>query len=359
MDHAEEPKDYAWIGNVFVFGVIAWTLVFRAPAKSGAPPETPKKPSEPFPPRVPAPRPAPAPAAVQPPATARVAEAPVVQAPAPVAQAPAPVVPGPVVREPAEVPTAFPAQPAPVPAAASVTAPPAPPAPPTAPVLATPAPASAASPVPKFPSPAAKEAAPYRWVPAAPQRLVVAPVPKKRFDWLQIGITTLVIAVIVACIAEAYLQITSEKLAAAKARPHVAVRVSAIKRLEGEFLAQETVDDYGDAPAINAQLITVTIPEVATAGDFFRRADSGQTDITPANLGFVLPGKPQSYEAPIVAPDPNDFTIDRNLRNGQPVTVVGRVVYQDSRGRTYHTDFCATGTASGPFQDCAQYNFQK
>jgi hypothetical protein len=316
VDHAEQPKDYTWIGNAFVFGVIAWTLVFPAPVESDDRTEAPKKPPAPVPARVPVPRPAPVPASAQtPPAP------PAPPAPEPVrAQAPATAE---VVTAP-QAPAAVPFVPAPV-IAPPVSAPP---------------------------------STPYHWAPA-PQRLVVAPLPKKRFDWLQIGITTLVIAIIVACIAEAYLQIKSENQTAAQARPHVAVRVSAIKHLEGEFLAQETVDDYGDAPAINTQLITVTIPEATTAGDFFRRADAGQTNMTPANLGFVLPGKPQSYEAPIVAPDPNDFTIDRNLKNGQAVTVVGRVVYQDSRGRTYHTDFCATGTASGPFQDCAEYNFQK
>lgn len=191
----------------------------------------------------------------------------------------------------------------------------------------------------------------FPWVPVEPRLFVTAPPLRKRNDWLQIAFAVLIVGAVCACAAEAYVLIKAQSVVVAGLRPDLTVRINAIKRVEGEFVAVDALANGGSVPAINTQMTAVALPEVISFESFSRRAAS-RTLPTPVPLGVVLPGKPQVYELPVVAPNAEKSRVDQRLENGRPVTFVGRVSYQDTRGKTYQTPYCITFSAHKEFLDC-------
>jgi hypothetical protein len=195
---------------------------------------------------------------------------------------------------------------------------------------------------------------PSQWVAPQPQRFVVVPA-KRRTNWFQLIAAVVVAAVALAGTAEAYLRFKSENVAIPDPRPNLTVRVSAIKRLEGDFLAEEAVDDKGGAAAVNAQLTTLIFSSAAEAQDFERRAQSGSS-VSPVTLGVVVAGEHRMvYESPVAA-HRQQLVFARKMERDLAVTVAGRVNYQDAEGRFYQTYFCYTRLAHTKFRDCTPSN---
>jgi hypothetical protein len=195
-------------------------------------------------------------------------------------------------------------------------------------------------------------AEPFQWVAMAPHRLVVVPA-KRSTNWVQFIAAFAVVAVILAGTAEAFLRFKAENVAVPDQRPNLTVRVSAIKRLEGDYLAEEAVDDTGTAPAVNAQITTLIFSSAAEAENFERRAQSESSATSPVMLGVFVAGEHRMvYESPVAA-HREQLVFAGKMERDLAVTVAGHVNYQDPQGRFYQTYFCFTRSAHTKFRDCA------